>query len=111
EATTSPVMLLIPAFLLMAALSYIVYFTRFGRAMRAVSYSFETASLMGIPTDRVVSIPFVIASPRALSLVRERLDARRRGRGPLRAQLWRDQPADGGDAGAEELRRRGPRRD
>jgi len=62
EATNYPVIILITAFLLMAALSYIVYRTRFGRAMRAVSYSFETASLMGIPTDRVVSTTFVIGS-------------------------------------------------
>src|SRR4029079_7386036 len=62
EATTSPVMLLIPAFVLMAALSYIVYRTRFGRAMRAVSYSFETASLMGSPTATAVSTTFVIGS-------------------------------------------------
>jgi branched-chain amino acid transport system permease protein len=62
EATNYPVIILVTAISLMAALSYIVYFTRFGRAMRAVSYSFETASLMGIPTDRVVSTTFVIGS-------------------------------------------------
>lgn len=62
EATNYPVIILVTAVALMAALSYIVYFTRFGRAMRAVSYSFETASLMGIPTDRVVSVTFVIGS-------------------------------------------------
>lgn len=46
----------------MALLQYIVYGTKFGRAMRAVSYNFETASLMGIPTDRVISTTFVIGS-------------------------------------------------
>ena len=46
----------------MALLQYIIYGTRFGRAMRAVSFNFETASLMGIPTDRVISITFIIGS-------------------------------------------------
>jgi branched-chain amino acid transport system permease protein len=46
----------------MALLQYIVFGTKFGRAMRAVSYSFETASLMGIPTDRIISLTFVIGA-------------------------------------------------
>ena len=46
----------------MALLQYIIYGTKFGRAMRAVSFNFETASLMGIPTDRVISITFIIGS-------------------------------------------------
>ncbi len=46
----------------MAILQYIVYGTKLGRAMRAVSFSFETASLMGIPTDRVISMTFIIGS-------------------------------------------------
>jgi branched-chain amino acid transport system permease protein len=46
----------------MALLQYIVYGTRFGRAMRAVSYNFENAALMGIPVDRVISITFIIGS-------------------------------------------------
>jgi len=43
-------------------LQYIIYGTKFGRAMRAVSFNFETASLMGIPTDRVISTTFIIGS-------------------------------------------------
>ncbi|HET7434508.1 MAG TPA: branched-chain amino acid ABC transporter permease [Thermoanaerobaculia bacterium] len=46
----------------MALLQYIVYGTKFGRAMRAVSFSFETAALMGIPVNRIVSTTFVIGS-------------------------------------------------
>ena len=46
----------------MALLQYIVYGTKFGRAMRAVSFNFETASLMGIPTDRVITTTFVLGS-------------------------------------------------
>jgi branched-chain amino acid transport system permease protein len=50
------------AIVFMAMLQYIVYGTKFGRAMRAVSFNFETASLMGIPTDRIISTTFVIGS-------------------------------------------------
>ena len=60
--TNYQMIVLIVAILFMALLQYIVYGTKFGRAMRAVSYNFETASLMGIPTDRVISITFVIGS-------------------------------------------------
>jgi branched-chain amino acid transport system permease protein len=50
------------AIVFMALLQYIVYGTKFGRAMRAVSFNYETASLMGIPTDRVISTTFIIGS-------------------------------------------------
>ena len=50
------------AIVFMALLQYIVYGTKFGRAMRAVSFNFETASLMGIPTDRIISTTFVLGS-------------------------------------------------
>ena len=50
------------ALVFMAILQYIVYGTKFGRAMRAVSFNFETASLMGIPTDRIISFTFVLGS-------------------------------------------------
>ena len=60
--TNYQVIVLVVAIAFMALLQYIVYGTKFGRAMRAVSYNFETASLMGIPTDRVISTTFVIGS-------------------------------------------------
>ncbi|HXI12858.1 MAG TPA: branched-chain amino acid ABC transporter permease [Thermoanaerobaculia bacterium] len=50
------------ALFFMLILQYIVFGTKFGRAMRAVSFNYETASLMGIPTDRVISITFVLGS-------------------------------------------------
>jgi branched-chain amino acid transport system permease protein len=50
------------ALFFMGLLQYIVYGTKFGRAMRAVSFHYETASLMGIPTDRIISTTFVIGS-------------------------------------------------
>ncbi|MDQ6799720.1 MAG: branched-chain amino acid ABC transporter permease [Acidobacteriota bacterium] len=62
-ATTNyQLIVLVLAILFMALLQYIVYGTKFGRAMRAVSFNFETASLMGIPTDRIISTTFVIGS-------------------------------------------------
>ncbi|MEO8033984.1 MAG: branched-chain amino acid ABC transporter permease [Acidobacteriota bacterium] len=50
------------AIFFMALLQYIVYGTKYGRAMRAVSFNFETASLMGIPVDRVISTTFILGS-------------------------------------------------
>lgn len=47
---------------LMAVLQFVIFRTRIGRAMRAVSFSHDTASLMGIPTNRVISITFMLGS-------------------------------------------------
>src|SRR5688500_14281117 len=45
--------------LLMGVLTYIVLRTRTGLALRAVSHRVDTASLMGINTDRVISFTFI----------------------------------------------------
>jgi len=50
------------AVVLMLLLQYIIFGTRLGRAMRAVSFSRDTARLMGIPTDLVISATFMIGS-------------------------------------------------
>jgi len=47
---------------LMAALSLFVWRTRTGKAMRAVSFDREAASMMGIDVDRVISVTFLIGS-------------------------------------------------
>jgi branched-chain amino acid transport system permease protein len=47
---------------LMVLLTFVVERTQIGRAMRAVSHSRDTAALMGIPVDRVVSFTFAIGS-------------------------------------------------
>jgi branched-chain amino acid transport system permease protein len=47
---------------LMLALEYLVFRTKIGTAMRAVSFDFDAAALMGIPVDRVVSFTFVLGS-------------------------------------------------
>ncbi len=47
---------------LMALLQWIVYRTKLGMAMRAVSFSTTNAALMGIHVDRVISFTFIIGS-------------------------------------------------
>jgi branched-chain amino acid transport system permease protein len=47
---------------LMLALQYLVYQTRFGRAMRAVSFDHRVAGLMGIPVDRIIAGTFMLGS-------------------------------------------------
>jgi branched-chain amino acid transport system permease protein len=47
---------------LMIGLQVIVYRTRFGTAMRAVSFDSNVAGLMGIPVNRIISGTFVIGS-------------------------------------------------
>ncbi|HUB25379.1 MAG TPA: branched-chain amino acid ABC transporter permease [Tepidisphaeraceae bacterium] len=48
--------------LLMLALHMLIFRTRLGMAMRAVSFNIGTAALMGINVDRIISITFVIGS-------------------------------------------------
>jgi branched-chain amino acid transport system permease protein len=60
--TNYQLIVLAVALVFMGILQFIVFGTKFGRAMRAVSFNYETASLMGIPTDRVISTTFIIGS-------------------------------------------------
>lgn len=50
------------ALALMAALQTIVQYTKFGKAMRAVSMDKEAAQLMGINIDQVISLTFALGS-------------------------------------------------
>ena len=50
------------AFALMLGLQWIVYRTRFGTAMRAVSFDPPVAGLMGIPVNRIISGTFMLGS-------------------------------------------------
>jgi branched-chain amino acid transport system permease protein len=47
---------------LMVVLRWIVMHTRTGMALRAVSFRFDTASLMGINVNRIISFTFVLGS-------------------------------------------------
>ena len=48
--------------LLVFALTQLINHTKIGMAMRAVSRDFETARLMGIEIDKVISVTFIIGS-------------------------------------------------
>jgi branched-chain amino acid transport system permease protein len=50
------------ALALMLALHLVVMRTRFGRAMRAVSFDAPAAALMGVPVDRVIAGTFMLGS-------------------------------------------------
>ncbi len=50
------------AVLLMLLLQVVVFRTRIGKAMRAVSFHREAASLMGISTDNVITFTFAVGS-------------------------------------------------
>ena len=56
----SQALVILTAVVLMAVLWYVVERTRTGRAMRAVSEDKDTAALMGINVDRVISTTFAI---------------------------------------------------
>jgi len=47
---------------LMSLLRSIIYGTKIGTAMRAVSYNHQAASLMGINIDNIISFTFVLGS-------------------------------------------------
>lgn len=56
------VVIFVTAGVLMVLLELLVYRSKLGMAMRAVSFNTDTAALMGINVDRIVSITFVIGS-------------------------------------------------
>jgi branched-chain amino acid transport system permease protein len=58
--TPAEVILVALSLALMAGLQLFVGRTRFGRAMRAVAISHDTAALMGVAVDRVISLTFFI---------------------------------------------------
>jgi len=48
--------------ILMSILTYIVQKTKLGKAMRAASFDTETAQLMGVDSDKIISMTFCIGS-------------------------------------------------
>jgi branched-chain amino acid transport system permease protein len=52
----------VTALLLMLVLDWLIFRTRMGRAMRAVSHDTNVAALMGINVDAVISFTFVLGS-------------------------------------------------
>ncbi|MGH7441115.1 MAG: branched-chain amino acid ABC transporter permease [bacterium] len=62
QVSTLDVTVLVTTLILLAGLELWVHHTRTGRALRAVSLSHETAALLGIPVDRMISLTFVVGS-------------------------------------------------
>jgi branched-chain amino acid transport system permease protein len=46
----------------MTLLTYLVMFTKSGRAMRAVSHDFDSAALMGVNVNNTITFTFVLGS-------------------------------------------------
>jgi branched-chain amino acid transport system permease protein len=55
-------LVLVVSAVLMVVLNWIVQKTKLGVAMRAVSFDVEVASLMGIPTDRIIAFTFILGT-------------------------------------------------
>ncbi len=62
KVASPQIMTLAGSCVLMLGLNWIVFRTRIGRAMRAVSFNRDAASLMGIPADRVITATFALGS-------------------------------------------------
>lgn len=60
--SSSQIVVLIVALVLLGALHHVVHRTRIGTAMRAVSFNPTAASLVGIDNDRVISFTFALGS-------------------------------------------------
>lgn len=60
--TNVQVLILSVVAVLLLALQYLVYHTKFGMAMRTVSYDDQVARLMGINVDLVISVTFALGS-------------------------------------------------
>lgn len=56
------VMIFSTSVVLMLILRHVIFKTRLGRAMRAVSFNHDLASLMGIPTNFIISATFMMGS-------------------------------------------------
>ncbi len=62
ELTSFDITVLIVSILAMFALDFLIYKTKLGKAMRAVSSNPSVASLMGVNPDRIISFTFIVGS-------------------------------------------------
>ena len=97
--TNEQITVLVVSLLLMLLLRFFIMKTRTGKAMRAVSFNLDAATLMGIPTDRIISFTFVLGS--ALAAAAGVL---------VGMQIPKIDPLMGIMYGPQGVRRRGPRR-
>jgi branched-chain amino acid transport system permease protein len=65
QLTYTKVFILVAAFVGMAALTYIIKYTKLGRMCRATQQDRKMASILGINTDRVISYVFIIGAAMA----------------------------------------------
>ncbi|MHA6788190.1 ABC transporter permease subunit [Pseudomonas bijieensis] len=65
QITYTKIFILAAAFIGMAALTYIIKFTKLGRMCRATQQDRKMASILGINTDRVISYVFIIGAAMA----------------------------------------------
>ena len=62
SVNSADIVVLVIAIALMVVLQFIVYYTKTGKAMRAVSFNLQSAKLMGINTDRIIAFTFALGS-------------------------------------------------
>ncbi|MBV9925559.1 MAG: branched-chain amino acid ABC transporter permease [Acidobacteria bacterium] len=62
SVNSADIVVFVIAMALMVVLQFVVYYTKTGRAMRAVSYNLQSAKLMGINTDRIIAFTFALGS-------------------------------------------------
>ena len=60
--STIQIIVIVLSALLMLGLNYIINYTKRGKAMRAVSFDLQAASLMGISANRIISFTFALGS-------------------------------------------------
>ncbi|MFN0280091.1 MAG: branched-chain amino acid ABC transporter permease [Pyrinomonadaceae bacterium] len=60
--STSQILIFVVSILLMMLLQWIIFKTKIGKAMRAVSFNINSAKLMGINTDFVIAFTFALGS-------------------------------------------------
>jgi branched-chain amino acid transport system permease protein len=60
--STSQILIFVVSLLLMIFLQWIVFQTKIGKAMRAVSYNLNSAKLMGINTNFIIALTFAMGS-------------------------------------------------
>lgn len=60
--TIQQIVIFLISVVLMLILTYVVNYTKMGKAMRAVSYDPDAAQLMGINVDKTISFTFCIGS-------------------------------------------------
>lgn len=62
EVKSFDVTVLVVSLLAMLALQFLIYKTKIGRAMRAVSSNSSVASLLGVNPDRIITVTFIVGS-------------------------------------------------